>query len=118
MMSQSVEAPWPSADREGNDDRERRSVSFPSLALAEAVRVIHTAGQHGKDFSIAAFATYCGHTTEKSGPFRSKMASFKDWAMVDSKNGRASLTPLGQEIALADRPLEDQDLLRKAFRSC
>ncbi|TCC08230.1 hypothetical protein [Kribbella soli] len=117
-MSRSVDLPSLSANREDSDDRERRSVSFPSLALTEAVRIIHAAGQHGKDFSLPAFATYCGHTTDKSGPFRSKMASFKDWAMVDSKGGRASLTPLGQEIALADRPTEDQELLRKAFRSC
>jgi len=44
----------------------------------------------------SGFAQYCGHQSASSGPFRTKLAAFRDWSMVTTKDGRVLLTELGK----------------------
>lgn len=95
-----------------------RGAGFPMMDLATAVELIHRVGEHGGDFSTSAFAQYCGHSTANSGPFRTKVASLKDWALVTTKDGRVLLTDLGKAVAKSPDPMADDALLRRAFDSC
>lgn len=105
----------------GDSDGERgpsRGAGFPTMDLATAVELIHRVGEHGGDFSTSAFAQYCGHTTANSGPFRTKVASLRDWALVTTKEGRVLLTDLGKKVAKSPDPMADEALLRSTFDSC
>jgi hypothetical protein len=88
------------------------------MDLATAVELIHKVGEHGGKFSHSAFAQYLGHTTANSGPYRAKVASLKDWALVTGQGGRVLLTDLGKDVAKSPDPMADQALLRTAFDSC
>ncbi len=44
----------------------------------------------------SGFAQYCGHQSASSGPFRTKLAAFRDWSMVTTKDGRVLPTELGK----------------------
>lgn len=105
-------------DNENDADRGPRGAGFPTLDLASAVKIIHSAGAHGADFSASAFAQYCGHSTTNSGPFRSKVAAFRDWGLATSKAGRVRLTDLGKDVARSPEPTMDQALLRRGFDAC
>ena len=105
-------------DNETDGDRGQRGAGFPTLDLATAVKIIHAAGAHGAEFSASAFAQYCGHSTANSGPFRSKVAAFRDWGLATSKAGRVRLTDLGKDVARAPEPTVDEVLLRRAFDAC
>lgn len=99
-------------------DRSTRGVSFPTMDLAKVVEVIHKVGGHGADFAVSTFAQYCGHQTSNSGPFRTKLAAFRDWSMVTTKDGRVLLTDLGKDVARSADPMADEVLLRRAFDAC
>jgi len=101
-----------------SDRSASRGAGFPVLDLATAVETIHKVGEHGGEFSNSAFAQYLGHTTANSGPFRSKVASLRDWGLARSQGGRVFLTDLGKAVAKSPEPMADQALLRSAFFSC
>jgi hypothetical protein len=88
------------------------------MDLASVVETIHKIGGNGADFAVSTFAQYCGHSTANSGPFRSKVAAFRDWGMVTTKDNRVSLTELGKDVARSADPKGDTALLRRAFDSC
>ena len=109
----------PNSTDAGTDaDRGPRGVSFPTMDLAKVVEVIHKVGGHGADFPVSTFAQYCGHQTANSGPFRTKLAAFRDWSMVTTKDGRVLLTDLGKDVARSADPMADEVLLRRAFDAC
>jgi len=99
-------------------ERARRGAGFPTMDLASAIEVIHTVGGHGADFTPAAFAQYCGHQTANSGPFKTKLAAFRDWSLAVKKGGRVHLTDLGQDVARSPEPMSDPALLRRVFDAC
>lgn len=107
-----------STDDENEADRGPRGASFPTMDLTAAIAVIHKAGGHGADFTTAAFAQYCGHSTANSGPFRTKLAAFRDWGLVTTQAGRVQLTALGKDVARSAEPTSDNALLRRAFDTC
>lgn len=104
------------ADADG--ERAKRGAGFPTMDLASAIEVIHTVGGYGADFTPAAFAQYCGHQTANSGPFKTKLAAFRDWSLAVKKGGRVHLTDLGQEVARSPEPMVDAALLRRVFDAC
>ncbi len=107
------------ADAGADSERARRGASFPTMDLASVVEVIHKVGGHGAEFSLSAFAQYCGHSTANSGPFRTKFAAFRDWSLVTkNKEGRVVLTDLGQDVARSPEPLADRALLSRVFDAC
>lgn len=95
-----------------------RGAGFPVMDLLAAVGLIHKVGEYGGDFAKSTFAQYLGHTTANSGPYRTKVASLRDWGLVTSSGGRVLLTDLGKAVAKSAEPKEDQALLRSTFDSC
>ncbi len=84
------------------------------MPLDEAAEVVRNAGRYGRVHTDAAFAGYLGHKTPNSGPFRGKMASLRDFGLIERpKDGQVPLTDLGHQIAHPTG--DDQELLQKAF---
>lgn len=98
----------------------RRSVGFPSMALQDAVDAVVIAGQNGPDHTQDAFATYLGHKTTNSGAFRVKLASLRDWGLIErGDRDRVKLSSLAQELVLAAPDhYQAKDTLLAAFESC
>lgn len=117
-MSDTEMVDYSATDEENDAERAQRGAGFPTLDLASAIQITHTAGGHGVEFSASAFAVYCGHQSSNSGPYRSKVAAFKDWGLATSKSGRVRLTDLGKDVARSPEPTADTALLRRAFDSC
>jgi hypothetical protein len=118
MSETAATASSKSADPGSEADRNPKGISFPTMSLGKVVEIIHKVGGNGADFSMTTFAQYCGHETANSGPFRTKLAAFRDWSMVTTKDARVLLTTLGKDVARAEDPLADQALLLRAFDSC
>lgn len=106
-------------DAGGDEERGAgRGAGFPVMDLATAVDLIHKVGEYGGEFGKSTFAQYLGHTTANSGPYRTKVASLRDWALVTTQGGRVLLTDLGKAVAKSPDPMADEVLLRSAFDSC
>jgi len=107
------------ANGSGADSR-RRGVGFPQMGLQEAVDAIVLAGQNGPNHSHDAFATYLGHSTANSGAFRAKLASLRDWGLIErGDKDRVTLSSLAQEFVLAvPDHYRARKLLRATFESC
>jgi hypothetical protein len=106
-------------DAGGESERgSSRGTGFPVMDLSTAVELVHRVGEYGGNFTASTFAQYLGHKTANSGPFRSKVASLKDWGLVTTKGGRMLLTDLGKEVAKSPDPAADPALLRDTFDSC
>jgi len=103
----------------GNETK-RRGTGFPQLALQEAVDAVVLAGQNGRDHTQDAFAAYLGHRTANSGAFRAKLASLRDWDLIDrGGKERVTLSPLALELVMvAPGHHEAKPLLVQAFESC
>jgi hypothetical protein len=104
----------------GSSVDRRRGVGFPQMGLQEAVDAVVRAGQNGRDHSNDAFATYLGHSTPNSGAFRSKLASLRDWGLIErGDKDRVVLSALAQEFVLAvPDHYQARQLLLTAFESC
>lgn len=95
-----------------------RSTGFPVVPLPEAVERVSEIARYGKEHARTAFAQYLGHETSDSGPFKRKVAAFRDWGFITTSANTITLTDLAMRLAM---PLDDsafaQDLI-EAFRSC
>lgn len=98
----------------------RRSAGFPVVPLRDAIELIVTAGvRGGAEHSQNAFATYLGHSTANSGPYRKKLAALRDWGLITRGGDRVVYTPLAREfIRAAPDHMRALDLLRQAFMNC
>src|SRR3977135_206180 len=100
---------------ESHGERRHRGIGFPSLPLDEAARVIKSAGKYGRLHRHPGFAGYLGHNTTNSGPFRSKMASLRDWGLIERpSDGQVPLTDLGHHLAHPSSTEDEMRLLRDA----
>jgi hypothetical protein len=98
--------------------RRQPSTSFPGIPLREAVETIREVAKYGSEQPRNAFAQYLGHSTAYSGPFKSKLAAFRDWNFVTTGPDVVSLTPLAERLAFPPDPDRVRDDLTEAFRSC
>ncbi|WP_460530459.1 hypothetical protein [Flindersiella endophytica] len=98
----------------------KRSAGFPLLPLKESVEAILTIGQNGADHTQDAAAAYLGHSTTNSGAFRSKLASLRDWGLIERGNrDRVTLSALAQQLVLDGLDeTSSGELLLAAFESC
>lgn len=90
------------------------------MSLQDAVDAVVVAGQNGPAHTQDAFAAYLGHKTANSGAFRAKLASMRDWGLIDrGDRDRVTLSSLAQEMVLSapDHYGGKQHLLA-AFESC
>jgi hypothetical protein len=109
-MNEKTETPRP---------RRPRGTGFPTFPLDESARVIKDAGKYGRTHTDAALAGYMGHDSTRSGPFRAKLASLRDWGLIrrPDENRQVPFTDLGHQIAHAATAEEEKRLLREAFFS-
>lgn len=98
----------------------KRGVGFPVMALRDAVDIIVSAGQNGgADHSQNAFATYLGHSTPTSGPYRNKLAALRDWGLITRGGDRVIYTSLAQEfLRRAPDHMSARELLVQTFLNC
>lgn len=95
-----------------------RGAGYPSLALPDAVALIKTMGQHGKVHTREAVATYAGHTTANSGPFRSKLAALRDFGLIVASSDEVTITELAMRIAHPLSTEDERNALVEAFDRC
>ncbi len=95
-----------------------RGIGFPFLSLPEAVKIVRDAGSYGKQHSASALASYAGHATANSGPFKQKLAALREWGFITTSNGEVSLTDAAMHIAYPTAPDETAQVLMAAFRGC
>lgn len=95
-----------------------QGASFPSLSLPEAVKIIRDAGSYGKQHSLSALASYAGHTTADSGPFKQKLSSLRQWGFITTSNGTVTLTDAALGIAYPSNENDTTKILLGAFRGC
>jgi len=81
-----------------------RSASFPLLSLPQAVKIIKDAGTYGPRHSRTAIATYAGHSSANSGPFKQKLSALRDWGFISGNGDELELTELAMKIAPPQPP--------------
>jgi hypothetical protein len=88
------------------------------VALPEAVSILRTAGKHGTEHAMSAFATYLGHSTHNSGSFNRRLAAFRDWKFIAGGTGdRVVFTDLGRRVAYPTDPVKEKQDLQEAFQN-
>jgi len=106
-------------DMKADDEMAKaRGTGFPAISLPEAAEIIKKAGAYGRQHSLSALATYAGHSTANSGPFRRKLAALKDWGLVAKAAGGVTITPTGMEIAHPTSTADVLDRQMDAFQKC
>jgi hypothetical protein len=95
-----------------------RSVSFPLLSLPQAVKIIKDAGTYGSRHSRTAIATYAGHSSANSGPFKQKLSALRDWGFISGNGDDLELTELAMKIAHPLTPQDGIESLQRAFMGC
>jgi hypothetical protein len=98
--------------------RGKRGSGFPALSLPDAAEIIKRAGLHGRQHHLGAMASYAGHATANSGPFRRKLAALKDWGFVTTTPETVTITDAGMEVALPTTPEKTLNMLLDAFQGC
>jgi hypothetical protein len=107
------------SDHDISDDiTKARGTGFPTLSLPEAVEIIERAGTYGRQHSMNALASYAGHATANSGPFRRKLAALKDWGLIVKDGAGVAITPIGMEIAHPASAAGVLDRQIEAFQKC
>jgi hypothetical protein len=94
------------------------STGFPAIPLPDAIKTISEVAKYGNRHARTAFAQYLGHDSAYSGPFKSKLAAFRDWGLVTTGRDAVELTPLAIRLALPPDPTKVPEDLLVAFRSC
>jgi len=105
---------WCSDMAEISDSSRTRSRGFPTLDLERCVEALRTAGKHALVHTRNAFASYLGHQTADSGPFKQKLASLKDFGLVETTSG-VRLTDLGRRLAFPETAEDEQRDRQRAF---
>ncbi len=95
-----------------------RGASFPSMSLSDAVAMIKKIASYGTTHTNAAVASFLGHSTANSGPYRSKIAALKDYGFLNGRGDDLNVTPLALEITHPGLDANIQASMRAAFLKC
>lgn len=95
-----------------------RGASFPAMTLIDAVAMIKKIASYGSTHTNAAVASFLGHSTPNSGPYRSKIAALKDYGFLSGRGDDLAVTPLALEITHPGLDADVQASLRAAFMQC
>lgn len=106
------------ADKTPKQPRRTNGVGFPSMPLGEAVTMIKKVASYGTVHTDAAVASFLGHSTANSGPFRAKVAALRDYGFLSGRSGELSVTPLAMEIVHPGLDADAEASLRAAFLHC
>lgn len=108
---------WTMAETDERGPRSR-GTGFPLIPLPDAVERLTQIGRYGKEHSRTGFAQYLGHKTPDSGPFKRKLAAFRDWSFVTTSANTITLTDLAMRLAMPPDEEAFASDLREAFRGC
>lgn len=103
--------------QEKSSSLRKRGASFPQVALPSAIEIIKTAGAYGREHSIQAIAGYLGHQTPNSGPFKQKLAAFREWGLLSGSGDRLTITDLGWAIAHPENEQAERHAFQEAFKN-
>lgn len=96
-----------------------RSKSFATFALPNSVALIKKASASGDELKTSALATYAGHSSHTSGPFKQKLASLREWGLITTNgSGVANLTDIAKELAHPTDEQATNQFLLTAFQNC
>lgn len=95
-----------------------RSAGFPAMSLPDAVQAVRTIAAYGFTHTPGAVADRLGHSTANSGPFRTKLASLKDYGLMAGRGDTLTVTPLGQDLTHPSPDSDIPSLMVQAFRAC
>lgn len=98
--------------------RRAAGVGFPSMPLGDAVSLVKKIASYGNTHTDAAVASFLGHSTANSGPFRSKIAAMRDYGLIAGRGGELTVSPLALEIVHPGLDADPQASLRAAFGKC
>ena len=70
---------------------------YPTISIQEAITILRLI-KDNKIQDINLLAQRLGHATAKSGRFRAKLASLRQYGLIMGKNVRFNISPLGEEI--------------------
>lgn len=102
----------------GKAPKRARGTGFPAMPLSDAVVLIKKVASYGTTHTNAAVASFLGHQTPNSGPYRSKVAALKDYGLLAGRGDELTVTALGLEITHPGLDADPKASLSKAFRSC
>lgn len=89
-------------DDDGSEDgatRERSSIAFPYGDLEMAIEVANALHNHGGGRGdLDSLAAWMGHESSKSGGFRLKVYTARDFGLIEIEKQSVSLLPLGRRI--------------------
>jgi hypothetical protein len=102
----------------GKNPRRAPGVGFPSMPLGEAVTLIKKIASYGNTHTDAAIASFLGHSTANSGPFRTKVAALRDYGLLAGRGSDLSVTELALEIVHPGLDANPAASLRAAFMKC
>lgn len=101
------------------DGRARqRGRGFPVLNLPRATEAVREVVKYGLRQTRGAFAERLGHQTADSGPFRQKLAAFREFGLVTSGGAEIEFTDLGQQVAIPLDADAERAALQVAFFKC
>lgn len=95
-----------------------RGASFPAIPLADAVALVKKIASYGTTHTNAAIASFLGHQTANSGPYRTKVAALKDFGLLTGRGDELTVTPLALQLTNPGLDPNVQDCLATAFGSC
>lgn len=96
----------------------QRGRGFPVWALPRVVDALRDVVRYGMRQSRPAFAERLGHQTPASGPFRQKLAAFREFGLVTTRGEDIVLTDLGQQVAVPVDRTSERRAVRAAFFEC
>ncbi|QRY47028.1 hypothetical protein JVX93_09635 [Mycolicibacterium boenickei] len=88
------------------------------MTLTDAVSMIKKIASYGNTHTNAAVASFLGHSTSNSGPYRSKIAALKDYGLLSGRGDELTVTPLALEITHPGLDADIQASMRAAFLKC
>jgi hypothetical protein len=88
------------------------------MPLGDAVALVKTIANYGTTHTDAAVASFLGHSTAKSGPFRSKVAALREYGLLAGRGGELTVTELALEIVHPGLDADPVASLRAAFLRC
>src|SRR5205807_7284 len=96
----------------------QRGTGFPVFPLPRVVETLREVAKYGLHQPRGAFAERLGHQTADSGPFRRKLASFREFGLVSPRGSDIEFTELGTQIAVPVDGDREQAALQAAFFHC
>jgi hypothetical protein len=118
MTHQTDAAPVITTNGKDSSVKRTRSKGFPVEPLPDAVAVLKESSGYGLRHTFESFAGFMGHKSTNSGPFKQKLASYREWGLISRSSDGVILTDLGKRIAMPVSENDQRSAIREAFFGC